>query len=242
MSFCRITGRSRGLPKPNYFPLLPPISPADAKRFCRITGKSYGLPTHHYIPVLLGVHAHDKSRCRITNASGLGPHHYTAGYVLGEKKRHVVLKDYRYVFPVLEGEGEQQRALRDLLNTKHPPHDEEQSKFVYTVEERRCSLVFPSRLEAAVRDGDVRDVMVSRDRDTVLFRLKQGKNVSVDFKDLKDFENLYDGLGPSQEVVKERERSEAEARKTRGKRKRQGGLSHARKIFEEKERDRKSVV
>ncbi|XP_016767640.1 obscurin isoform X7 [Apis mellifera] len=236
MSFCRITGRSRGLPKPNYFPLLPPISPADAKRFCRITGKSYGLPTHHYIPVLLGVHAHDKSRCRITNASGLGPHHYTAGYVLGEKKRHVVLKDYRYVFPVLEGEGEQQRALRDLLNTKHPPHDEEQSKFVYTVEERRCSLVFPSRLEAAVRDGDVRDVMVSRDRDTVLFRLKQGKNVSVDFKDLKDFENLYDGLGPSQEVVKERERSEAEARKTRGKRKRQGGLSHARKIFEEKER------
>lgn len=235
MSFCRITGRSRGLPKPNYFPLLPPISPADAKRFCRITGKSYGLPTHHYIPVLLGVHAHDKSRCRITNASGLGPHHYTAGYVLGEKKRHVVLKDYRYVFPVLEGEGEQQRALRDLLNTKHPPHDEEQSKFVYTVEERRCSLVFPSRLEAAVRDGDVKDVMLSRDCDTVLFRLKQGKNVSVDFKDLKDFENLYDGLGPSQEAVKERERVEAEARKIR-KRKRQGGLSHARKIFEEKEK------
>lgn len=234
MSFCRITGRSRGLPKPNYFPLLPPISPADAKRFCRITGKSYGLPTHHYIPVLLGVHGHDKSRCRITNASGLGPHRYTAGYVLGEKKRHVVLKDYRYVFPVLEGEGEQQRALRDLLNAKHPPHDEERAKFVYTVEERRCSLVFPSRLEAAVRDGDVKDVMLSRDRDTVLFRLKQGRNVSVDFKDLQDFENLYEGLGPSREAVKERERLEAEAKKR--KRKRQGGLSHARKIFEEKEK------
>ncbi|KAK9307270.1 hypothetical protein QLX08_002302 [Tetragonisca angustula] len=234
MSFCRITGRSRGLPKPNYFPLLPPISPADARRFCRITGKSYGLPTHHYIPVLLGIHSHDKSKCKITNASGLGPHHYTAGFVLGEKKKHVVLKDYRYVFPVLEGEGEQQRALRDLLSKKHPLVEEEQAKFVYTVEERRCSLVFPSRLEAAVRDGDVKDVMLSRDCDTVLFRLKQGKNVSVDFKNLQDFENLYDGLGPSQEVLRERERLEAEAK--RRKRKRQAGLSYAKRIFEEKER------
>ncbi|XP_076659526.1 obscurin isoform X2 [Halictus rubicundus] len=234
MSFCRITGRSRGLPKPNYFPLLPPISPADAKRFCRITGKSYGLPTHHYIPVLLGVHSHDKSKCRITNASGLGPHHYTAGFVLGEKKKHVILKDYRYVFPILEGEGEQQRALRDLLNTKQPAPEEEIAKFVYTVQERRCSLVFPSRLEAAVRDGDVKDVMLSRDCDTVLFRLKQGKNVSVDFKNLEDFENLYDGLGPREDVLKEREKQEAEARKR--KRKRQAGLSYAKRIFEEKEK------
>ncbi|XP_076666422.1 obscurin isoform X4 [Andrena cerasifolii] len=234
MSFCRITGRSRGLPKPNYFPLLPPISPADAKRFCRITGKSYGLPTHHYIPVLLGVHTHDKSKCKITNASGLGPHHFTAGFVLGEKKKHVILKDYRYVFPILEGEGEQQRALRDLLDSKHPPAEEEASRFVYTVEERRCSLVFPSRLEAAVRDGDVRDVMLSRDCDTVLFRLKQGKNVSVDFRNLEDFENLYDGLGPREDVLKEREKQEAEARKR--KRKRQAGLSYAKRIFEEKEK------
>lgn len=234
MSFCRITGRSRGLPKPNYFPLLPPISPADAKRFCRITGKSYGLPTHHYIPVLLGVHSHDKSKCKITNAAGFGPHHYTAGLILGEKKKHVVLKDYRYVFPILEGENEQQRALRDLLSTKKPLAEEEDHKFVYTVEERRCSLVFPARLEAAVRDGDVKDVMLSRDCDTVLLRLKQGKNVSVDFKNLKDFENLYDGLGPSEEVLKERERLEAEARKR--KRKRQAGLSYAKRIFEEKEK------
>ncbi|XP_014485518.1 PREDICTED: muscle M-line assembly protein unc-89-like isoform X3 [Dinoponera quadriceps] len=233
MSFCRITGRSRGLPKPNYFPLLPPISPADAKRFCRITGKSYGLPTHHYIPVLLGVHARDKSKCRITNASGLGPHHYTAGLIVGEKKRHVVLKDYRYIFPVLEGEGEQQRALRELLDAKQT--DEERSKFVYTVEERRCSLVFPARLEAAVRDGDVRDVMLSRDCDTVLLRLKQGKNVSVDFRSLEDFENLYDGLGPREEVLKERERLEAEARR-RKRRKQTASLNYAKRIFEEKER------
>ncbi|XP_034942777.1 obscurin isoform X3 [Chelonus insularis] len=234
MSFCRITGRSRGLPKPNYFPLLPPISPADAKRFCRITGKSYGLPTHHYIPVLLGVHSHDKSKCRITTASGLGPHHYNAGLVLGERRKHVILKDYRYVFPVLEGEGEQQKALRDLLSTKEPFEDEENLNFVYTVKERRCSLVFPARLEAAVRDGDVKDVMLSRDCDTVLLRLKQGKNVSVDFKDLQDFDHLYDGLGPREDVLKERERLEAEARKR--KKKKANGLNYAKRIFEEKER------
>ncbi|XP_072755043.1 protein Obscurin isoform X6 [Anoplolepis gracilipes] len=234
MSFCRITGKSRGLPRPNYFPLLPPISPADAKRFCRITGKSYGLPTHHYIPVLLGAHAHDKSKCKITtNASGLGPHHYTAGLIVDEKKKHVVLKDYRYVFPILEGEGEQQRVLRELLNAKETPIEEEE-KFVYTVEERRCSLVFPAKLEAAVRDGDVKDVMLSRDCDTVLLRLKRGKNVSVDFKNLEDFENLYDGLGPREEVLKERERLEAEARKR--KRKKQTALNYARRIFEEKEK------
>lgn len=234
MSFCRITGKSRGLPRPNYFPLLPPISPADAKRFCRITGKSYGLPTHHYIPVLLGAHARDKSKCKITtNASGLGPHHYTAGLIVGEKKRHVVLKDYRYVFPILEGEGEQQRALRELLNAKQTPI-EEAEKFVYTVEERRCSLVFPAKLEAAVRDGDVKDVMLSRDCDTVLLRLKQGKNVSVDFKNLENFENLYDGMGPREEVLKEREKLEAEARKR--KRKKQTVLNYAKKFFEEKEK------
>ncbi|XP_039304590.1 obscurin isoform X2 [Solenopsis invicta] len=234
MSFCRITGKSRGLPRPNYFPLLPPISPADAKRFCRITGKSYGLPTHHYIPVLLGAHAHDKSKCKITtNSAGLGPHHYTAGLIVGEKKRHVVLKDYRYVFPILEGEGEQQRALRELLNAKQTPI-EEVEKFVYTVEERRCSLVFPAKLEAAVRDGDVKDVMLSRDCDTVLLRLKQGKNVSVDFKNLENFENLYDGMGPREEVLREREKLEAETRKR--KRKKQTVLNYAKKFFEEKER------
>ncbi|XP_063991062.1 obscurin isoform X5 [Diachasmimorpha longicaudata] len=234
MSFCRITGRSRGLPKPNYFPLLPPISPADAKRFCRITGKSYGLPTHHYIPVLLGVHSNDKSKCRITNNSGLGPHHYTAGLILGEKKRHVIVKDYRYVFPVLEGDDEQQKALRDLLETKKPPEDEEKLKFVYTVQERRCSLVFPASLEAAVRDGDVSDVMLSRDCDTVLLRLKQGRNVSVDFKELDDFDHLYEGLGPHEEVMKERERLDAEGRKR--KKRRASKLNYAKKVFEDKEK------
>jgi hypothetical protein len=239
MSFCRITGRSRGLPKPNYFPLLPPISPADAKRFCRITGKSYGLPTHHYIPVVLGFHSHNKGKknkkCKITTkSSGLAPHHYTAGLILGEKKKHIILKDYRYVFPILDGDDEQQIALRNLLKSKEPVEEEEHSKFVYTVAERRCSLVFPAQLEAAVRDGDVRDVMLSRDCDTVLLRLKQGKNVSVDFRDLEEFDDLYDGFGPREDIFKERQRTEAESKNK--KRKKHDGLSYAKKIFEDKEK------
>ena len=31
MSFCRITGKARDQPKPNFFPIIPPISPADAR-------------------------------------------------------------------------------------------------------------------------------------------------------------------------------------------------------------------
>ncbi|CAG5100186.1 Similar to Unc-89: Obscurin (Drosophila melanogaster), partial [Cotesia congregata] len=232
-----ITGRSRGLPKPNYFPLLPPISPADAKRFCRITGKSYGLPTHHYIPVLLGVHKTDKSKCRVTNNNSGVHHQFTAGLILGgDKRKHVVVKDFRYVFPVLEGDGEQQKALRELLSTKEPLDDSEENlKFVYTVNERRTSLVFPAQLEAAVRDGDVKDVMLSRDCDTVLLRLKQGKNLAVDFRDFdSSLESLYDGLGPREDILKERERLEAAARKR--KKKKASGLNYAKKIFEDKEK------
>ena len=50
MSFCRITGKSRALPKPNFFPIIPPISPADARRLCRITAKR--MDYHNYTPLL----------------------------------------------------------------------------------------------------------------------------------------------------------------------------------------------
>ncbi len=50
MSFCRITGKSRNLPKPNFFPIIPPISPADARKICRITAKR--MDHHNYLPLL----------------------------------------------------------------------------------------------------------------------------------------------------------------------------------------------
>lgn len=150
-TYCRITGRSRGLPKPNYFPLLPPISPADAKRFCRITGKSYGLPAHHYIPVLVG---RKKTKSEI---------------------KHVVINGYRYVFPIIN----QCSELSEVLKTKSTADDRQ---YVYAVDKRRCSLVFPTSLENAVRDGDVKDVMMSETNDTVLLKLRKGITVELDIK------------------------------------------------------------
>lgn len=141
------------MPKPNYFPLLPPISPADAKRFCRITGKSYGLPAHHYIPVLVG---------RKKTKSDL---------------QHVVINGYRYVIPIIDGCSE----LADVLKTKNA----DDRKYVYAVDKRRCSLVFPTNLENAVRDGDVKDVMMSEVNDTVLLKLRKGKTVELEIKEMK---------------------------------------------------------
>ncbi|XP_026820148.1 obscurin-like isoform X6 [Rhopalosiphum maidis] len=152
-TYCRITGKSRGLPKPNYFPLLPPISPADAKRFCRITGKSYGLPAHHYIPVLVG---------RKKKKSDL---------------KHVEINGYRYVFPIIDGCSE----LSDVLKTKCT----DDRRYVYSVDKRRCSLVFPTSLEKAVRDGDVKDVMMSETSDTVLLKLRKGKTVELEIKEME---------------------------------------------------------
>ncbi|XP_013175915.1 PREDICTED: muscle M-line assembly protein unc-89-like isoform X2 [Papilio xuthus] len=230
MSFCRITGRSRGLPKPNYFPLLAPISPADAKRCCRITGKSYGLPTHHYIPVLLTASS-SKTKCKITNVAGeLGPHHYAPEINYGNRK-HDLLPDYRYIFPILDGSTEAQKALMDMLLTKQVT---EEKRYVYTVQERRCGLVFSARMEAAVRDGDVRDVMLAKDSDTVLIKTKQGRSVSMDFKDFTEDVEMYEGEGPNAEVLKQREQEELEERKK--KRKRAAGLSSMKKIFETKEK------
>lgn len=230
MSFCRITGRSRGLPKPNYFPLLAPISPADAKRCCRITGKSYGLPSHHYIPVLLTARS-AKAKCKITNVSNeLGPHHYSPEINYGNRK-HEMLPDYRYIFPVLDGSTEAQKYFMEMLLSKQVIEDK---RYVYTVQERKCNLVFTAQMEAAVRDGDVRDVMLAKDSDTVLIKTKQGRNVSMDFKDFTEDVEMYEGEGPNAEVLKQREIEELEERKK--KRKRAAGLSSMKKIFESKEK------
>lgn len=231
MSFCRITGRSRGLPKPNYFPLLAPISPADAKRCCRITGKSYGLPSHHYIPVLLSTLS-KTDKCKITNvADELGPHHYHPEFTYG-KRKHVVVADYRYVYPVFDSNNPEQNGLIDLLNGKDII---DEGHFVYKVEERRCHLVFPAHMEAAVRDGDVRDVMFAKNSDTVLLKMKKGKSVSIDLQDYDETdEKLYEGEGPRDDVLLEREREDG--RNMKIKRKRKENLSQMTKIFEDKDR------
>lgn len=188
-TYCRITGKSRGLPKPNYFPLLPPISPADAKRFCRITGKSYGLPAHHYIPVLVG---RKKTKSDI---------------------KHLVINGYRYVFPIIDGFSE----LPEVLKKKCT----DDRRYVYAVDKRRCSLVFPTNLEHAVRDGDVKDVMMSETSDTVLLKLREGKTVELEIKDIE---------------VTGVTLMEGEGFRNRPKKKKNIKDDWRRKIFEEKEK------
>lgn len=232
MSFCRITGKSRGLPKPNYFPLLAPISPADAKRFCRITGRAYGLPSHHYIPVILTTYS-SRTKCRITSSKD-GRRRKLADDSEYGKRKHMVLSDYRYIFPVFDESDEQQRNLIDLLNSKECDGTDE--KFVYRVGERNFGLVFPARLEAAVRDGDVRDVMLAKDSDTMLLKMRQGKNVSVDLHSYDLASNsLFDGEGPKLDVILERELQEKKLKQQRAKRGK-GSLLQMANIFESKER------
>lgn len=211
-SFCRITGKSRALPKANYFPILPPISPGDARRFCRITGKSYGLPSHHFIPVVLTSFS-GKKKCRVTNvAAELGRHHYAPDISYG-KRKHIVLLDYRYVFPVFDFDSDTQKELHEIFNNKTT---ENENKFVYRVDEKRCNLVFPAKLEAAVRDGDIFDIMFAKDSDQLMLRLKKGNNVSVDLCDYKEnLDELYEGEGPKEEVILEREREQAQEKKVR---------------------------
>lgn len=212
MSFCRITGKSRALPKSNYFPILPPISPGDARRFCRITGKSYGLPSHHFIPVKLTSFS-GKKKCRVTNISAeLGRHHYAPDISYG-KRKHIVLLDYRYVFPVFDFDSDTQKELHEIFINKPT---ENENKFVYRVDEKRCNLVFSAKLEAAVRDGDICDIMFAKDSDQLLLRMKKGNNVSVDLCDYKEnLDELYEGEGPKEEVILEREREQAQEKKVR---------------------------
>lgn len=218
MSFCRITGKSRGLPKPNYFPLLQPISPADAKRFCRITGKSYGLPSHHYIPVLLRTAAAGKRFGGADTAYG--------------RRKHCILGDFRYVFPVFDAADMQQAALNDILSTATTAADS--ARFVYRVDERKLNLVFPARLEAAVRCGDVRDVQLDRDGDALLLRLRRGRQVTVELQDFDVLQNsLLDGEGPGDEAWAELQSEQAERKRRADKR---ANLSRVANIFEAKER------
>lgn len=144
----------------------------------------------------------------------------------------MVLADYRYIFPAFDETDELQKGLIDLLNSKEITNGED---FVYQVGERKCNLVFPAKLEAAVRDGDVRDVMLAKNSDTVLLKMRQGKNVSVGLHEFdKDINgHLFEGEGPTYEVFLQHEKEERAMRK---KKKRKENLSQITKIFESKER------
>jgi hypothetical protein len=238
-NYCRITGKSRSLPKPNYFPILIPLSPDDVRRFCRITGKSYGLPSHHFIPVILTSFS-TKKKCRVTNmAPYLGRHHYFPEISYG-KRKHIVLLDYRYVRPKISATAD--KELLDIINEKETESDK---SFVYRVDEKQCNLVFPAKLEVAIRDGDISNIMFAKDSDEILLKLKKGKSVSVGLEMYADnLDDLFEGEGPREEVILERER-ELEQQKKKRKVSQKGMMNRSiTKIFEDKEnmKDEKEAI
>lgn len=271
MSFCRITGKSRGLPRPNYFPVLPPISPADARRFCRITGKAYGLPKHHYIPVLIGFVSR---RRKAKQAAGHSSSKSKAIKKLAEEelkngrncREHEILPGYKYVFPVLDESVElfklidvvenEQKILSEvkqddqginankevergkenadssdsLKNNDQKSNHDQQSLYVYPIDQKQYGLVLPEALEMAVRDGQVSDLLLAKNSDTLLLKLKKGRRISVGLQDFVNSNDLLllEGEGPCDKVLDETIKAK--------KRERKKGLDYAKKIFEDKEK------
>lgn len=182
MSFCRITGRSRNLPKPHYFPLIPPMSPADAHRICKITGKSIGLPQHHYVPVLLRK-SQPLAKCRITKTAD-------------GKRKHNPISGFKYLRPIIDPK------LKKIL--KKPEGLE--GEFVYPVTERKLSLMFPAQLEFSIRSGDIKDVMMAEDQ--VLLKMKIGDDISLPVRQIPANEYLNKELFEGEGIAEEEEKVE----------------------------------
>lgn len=172
MSFCRITGRARALPKPNFFPIIPPISPADARKICRITGKR--MDYHNYVPLIEQGRRPDCVRCLITakqsnkenqqqrlnggdekgaaaTGSGIG-----RPSVFGP---HDPRNDYKYVTPILKKEAMEKgdvKAFEDLQKVlkklkKGLGSEEEEKNYVYLLPSVLCGLIVPAEVEEAIR-------------------------------------------------------------------------------------------
>merc|ERR1712013_966406 len=112
-SFCRITGKARDQPKPNFFPIIPPISPADARKLCKITGRR--MDDHNFVPLLEFGKRPECVRCKITGTGNVKKE-MPAETVEGDQL-HIPRDDYKYVAPILRKEvieKEYQKSFEDL--------------------------------------------------------------------------------------------------------------------------------
>ena len=154
MSFCRITGRARNLPKPNFFPIIPPISPADAKRLCRITNKR--MDDHNYVPLLEIGKQPECVRCNVTEKVSKDGKTTKESFALTQ---HTCRNDFKYVTPILKKEviekGDQ-RAFEDLqkilsaLQKNVKPEDKDKM-YVYLLPSTLCGLIIPAEVEEAIK-------------------------------------------------------------------------------------------
>ncbi|KAJ8925340.1 hypothetical protein NQ315_009170 [Exocentrus adspersus] len=174
LSFCKITGASKIFRRNFYLPLLKPLTPKEALRTLRITGKwLLGAKRQHYIPVLLN-HEQRKSR----DAPDYG------------KQQHEIMDDYTYMTPVLDPENESQRILINVLESK-----DNKGLFVYTVEDKKYNIVLQAQFELAVRDGDIRDILVSQKNDKIIVKMRDFKKVPMEIQYFEGTDELICGEG-----------------------------------------------
>ncbi|XP_037804207.1 uncharacterized protein LOC119598605 [Penaeus monodon] len=193
-SFCRITGHARNLPKPCYFPLLPPISPADAKKLCRITGKASTI--HSFSPLVSfgkPMRFDGAEGCRITK-----------------------FEDFQYMSLIFEKTKDNEKTFDDLddvlrkVKSKRKKQVEKDREFVYHSSEMKSSIIFPPEMEEAIRTGELESVSMSKDHKFVNIKIKQGRVVKINLKKLqlsavKERQDLYFGRGQNQDVLEQQQ-------------------------------------
>lgn len=221
-SFCRVTGNSRNLPKPNYFPLLPPISPVEARRICRLMGKSVGNSDdelrHTYVPLIEFARISKAVKCHITNHAD-DEHHYqhTTGTGINgpaEKCRitakHQINESYKYLYPIIGAKDANLKQLKSILDRMNNRLDtltlQPGQRFVYQLEDNHLNLVLPADMEAAIRRGEIENLLLSKDGSSVLIRLKDGPSLSLNLRPMtlpvpSDMPPLLEGGGQDDEIL-----------------------------------------
>jgi len=235
-SYCRITGHSRNLPKPNYFPILPPISPADAKRFCRITGKAQGgYDKILYIPVLdqLVTSSSPLVKCVITGhfSKSLFAQSGTDALVNSIKQVQVTKRS--------------QSSLNASANSgAGESPSTPTTQYAYLLEKKKVLLLLPEGLEASITDGLLEDMhLVEGSRLKVT--MKDGVKIfheltNVNLEDINE-EYVNIGSGLDDKTLKSYKKRKSRAKSSRH-RHRKGLLSLRKNIFEEKERKAEIAV
>lgn len=174
LSFCKITGSSKIFKRHFYLPLLKPLTPKEALRTLRITGKwLLGAKIQHYIPVLLN---HRQKRSQRSKNYGT--------------KIHEEMGDYTYMTPVIDPDNENHKILLKILESKNG-----KGTFVYTVEDKKYNIVLHAQFEAAVRDRDIIDIMVSQKNDKIIIKLKDFKKIPMEIQYYEGKDQLYCGEG-----------------------------------------------
>ena len=225
-SFCRVAGNSRNLPKPNYFPLLTPIAPAEARRICRLKGKSKTIEDPNYEPVIefsrtsKSVQCSDAENETGNEARRYDPLFYDRAFIVAPDQKdsllltdkHPIKEDHCYAIPFLptgKHVDKEVDTLKCVLNKMNDVTDlSEEPHFVYTLSDDRLYLVLTGDMEEAVRKGEIEGLLAAKSGSKVMCRLKNGPSVCLPTKILSDMEEIkrmanqfYEGKGQNVQVL-----------------------------------------